>query len=154
MTHAQMKTLLLVEDDDNDVTLFQRAWRKCSLDYPVQVVNDGESAQDYLAGIGKYADRSMYPLPALVLLDFKLPRKSGLEVLAWLRAQDTLKSLPVVALTSSRESSDVKRAYDLAINSYLVKPASFDGLVQLVGSLTRYWMTLNECPSALTTEKV
>ena len=146
ITNSSLKTILLVEDDANDVMLFRRAYHKCKLTNPLQVVGDGEAAQDYLAGSGKYADREAYPLPAMVLLDFKLPRKSGLEVLAWMRSQTGLKRLPVVALTSSRERADVNRAYDLCINSYLVKPVAFDNLLQLVKSLGLYWMILNENP--------
>jgi len=146
ITNSSLKTILLVEDDANDVMLFRRAYHKCKLTNPLQVVGDGEAAQDYLAGSGKYADRETYPLPAMVLLDFKLPRKSGLEVLAWMRSQTGLKRLPVVALTSSRERTDVNRAYDLCINSYLVKPVAFDNLLQLVKSLGLYWMILNENP--------
>ena len=146
ITNSSLQTILLVEDDANDVMLFRRAYHKCKLANPLQVVGDGEAAQDYLAGNDKYADRETYPLPAMVLLDFKLPRKSGLEVLAWMRSQTGLKRLPVVALTSSRERTDVNRAYDLCINSYLVKPVSFDNLMQLVKSLGLYWMILNENP--------
>jgi len=147
--NISLPTILLVEDDANDVMLFQRAYRKCRLANPLQVVSDGEAALDYLAGSGKHADRVSYPLPALVLLDFKLPRKSGLEVLAWLRSQASLKRLPVVALTSSRERSDVNRAYDLGINSYLVKPVAFDNLLQLVMALGLYWLVLNENPDLM-----
>jgi CheY-like chemotaxis protein len=149
ITNISLPTILLIEDDANDVMLFQRAYRKCNLANPLQVVNDGEAAQDYLAGSAKYADREAYPLPGLVLLDFKLPRKSGLEVLAWLRSQAELKRLPVVALTSSREKIDVNRAYDLGINSYLVKPVAFDNLMQLIKALGLYWMILNENPDTL-----
>lgn len=144
IANSSLKTILLVEDDTNDVLLFRRAYHKCKLANPLQIVGDGEEAQDYLAGSGKYADRVSYPLPALVLLDFKLPRMSGLEVLAWMRSQAGLKRMPVVALTSSRERSDVNRAYDLGINSYLVKPVAFDNLMQLVKALGLYWMILNE----------
>jgi CheY-like chemotaxis protein len=146
IANSSLQTILLVEDDANDVMLFRRAYHKCKLANPLQVVGDGEAAQDYLAGSGEYADREAYPLPVLVLLDFKLPRKSGLEVLAWMRSQTGLKRLPVVALTSSRERTDVNRAYDLGINSYLVKPVAFDNLMQLVKSLGLYWMILNENP--------
>ncbi|GAO35645.1 chemotaxis protein CheY [Sulfuricella sp. T08] len=149
-TNSALQTILLVEDDANDVMLFQRAYRKCRLANPLQVVDDGEAALDYLAGRGKYADRASYPLPALVLLDFKLPRKSGLEVLAWMRERTELKRLPVVALTSSRERSDVNRAFDLGINSYLVKPVAFDNLLQLVKALGLYWLVLNENPDLMT----
>lgn len=149
--NISLQTILLVEDDANDVILFRRAYHKCKLSNPLQVVGDGEAAQNYLAGSDKYADRVAYPLPALVLLDFKLPRKSGLEVLTWMRSQTGLKRLPVVALTSSRERTDVNRAYDLGINSYLVKPVAFDNLMQLVQALGLYWMVLNENPDLVQT---
>jgi DNA-binding response OmpR family regulator len=148
-TLNSLQTILLVEDDPNDVMLFQRAYLKSNLANPLQVVNDGEAAQDYLAGDGKYADRNTYPLPGLVLLDFKLPRKSGLEVLTWMRAHAELKRLPVIALTSSREKRDINRAYDLGINSYLVKPVAFDNLMQLVKALGLYWTVLNESPDPI-----
>jgi CheY-like chemotaxis protein len=145
-TNISLQTILLVEDDANDVMLFRRAYSKCKLANPLQVVGDGEAAQDYLAGCGKYSDRLVYPLPGLLLLDFKLPRKSGLEVLFWLRSQAELKRLPVIALTSSREKTDINRAYDLGINSYLVKPVAFDNLMQMVKTLGLYWLVLNENP--------
>lgn len=136
--------ILLVEDDANDVFLMQRAFRKVELPNPLHVVGDGDEAVDYLGGTGRYADRSAHPLPALVLLDLKLPRKGGLEVLEWLRKQPSLKRLPVVVLTSSKEPGDVNRAYDLGANSYLVKPLGFDSLLDLVRSLNLYWLNLNE----------
>jgi CheY-like chemotaxis protein len=137
-------TILLVEDDPNDVFLLQRAFRKAGFEHPVQAVGDGEEAVAYLTGAGSYADRAQFPLPLLVLLDLKLPRKSGLEVLAWLREQPALRRLPVVVLTSSREPADVNRAYDLGANSYLVKPLGFEALLDMVKSLNFYWLTLNE----------
>lgn len=146
MMNIFLSTLLLVEDDPNDVMLFRRAKDKSNLVNPLQVVEDGEAAVAYLSGQGTYADRNRYPLPALVLLDLKLPRKSGLEVLAWLRQQPGLQRLPVVVLTSSRESLDVGRAYDLGANSYLVKPVAFDSLLEMVKALGLYWLILNEKP--------
>jgi len=139
-------TLLLVEDDSNDVLLIQRAFQKASMANPLQVVTDGEEAVAYLSGEGHYGDRQKHPLPMLVLLDLKLPRKSGLEVLEWLRGQPGLKRLPVVVLTSSKESGDVNRAYDLGANSYLVKPVGFDSLVGMVKPLGFYWLMLNKAP--------
>lgn len=136
--------ILLVEDSPDDVMLFKRAINKAAVNYPLQVVTDGETAIAYLLGSGVYADRELYPLPALVLLDLKLPRKSGHEVLAWLRAQPKLRRLPVVVLTTSRESSDINRAYDACVNSYLVKPFALDGLTDMVRALHTYWLTLNE----------
>ena len=109
-------------------------------------LENGEDAVAYLAGEGEYADRGRFPLPVLVLLDLKLPRKSGHEVLAWLREQPGLKRLPVAVLTSSRESADVNRAYDLRANSYLVKPVSFENLVEMVRALDVSWLILNEAP--------
>lgn len=137
-------TILLVEDDANDFFLIQRAFRKANLANPLQVVGDGEEAVSYLLGEGHYADRSKYPLPVLLLLDLKLPRRSGLEVLSWLREQPVLKRLPVVVLTSSKEPADINRAYDLGANSYLVKPLGFDALLDMVESLNLYWLVLNE----------
>ena len=140
-------TILLVEDDPNDVFLIQRAFRKANLANPVQVMKDGEAAVLYLSGQEPYADRDRYPLPMLMLLDLKLPRRSGLEVLEWLKQQPKLKRLPVVVLTSSREHTDLNRAYDLGANSYLVKPVAFDSLLNMVQTLNQYWLIINESPN-------
>ena len=141
------RRILLVEDDPNDVLLLQRAFRGAGLPEPGQVVSDGEQAIAYLAGAGQYADRERFPLPILLLLDLKLPRRSGFEVLEWLREQQGTSRLPVVVLTSSRQSDDVQRAYDLRANSYLVKPASLEGLKEMVRMLDLYWLQLNEAPA-------
>ena len=139
-------SILLVEDDPNDIILIQRAFKKASITNPLNVVEDGEKAIAYLDGKGPYGDREKYPLPMLLLLDLKLPRKSGHEVLEWLRQQPMLKRMTVVVLTSSQQSSDINRAYDLGVNSYLVKPVTFDALVEMVKNLNFYWMILNENP--------
>ena len=141
--------MLLVEDDPNDILLIQRAFAKACLVNPLKVVRDGEEALNYLSGTGDFADRGRYPLPSLILLDLKLPRKSGLEILQWLRQQPVLKHIPVIVLTSSKESSDVSRAYDLGANSYLVKPVGFEGLLELVKSIGMYWMILNKTPEPI-----
>lgn len=143
---AEAFNILLVEDDPNDVLLVQRAFRKGNLSAAVHVASDGQQAEDYLAGRDGYSDRAQHPLPALVLLDLKLPRKSGHEVLAWLRAQPVLKRMPVVVLTSSRESPDITRAYELGANSYLIKPVIFDDLVELMKRLNFYWRLTNQPP--------
>jgi len=109
-------------------------------------VTDGDQAVAYLAGSPPFADRALHPAPILMLLDLKLPRRSGLEVLAWLRRESPLKRLPVVVLTSSRESGDVNRAYDLGCNSYLVKPVAFDALLDMIRTINHYWVLLNEKP--------
>jgi len=138
--------ILLVEDDANDVILIRRAFAKAEIKNPVYTVEDGDAAVAYLAGEGTYANRGDHPLPGVVLLDLKLPRRSGLEVLEWVRQSPTLRRLPVVVLTSSRESADVNRAYDLGANSYLVKPVGFDALTDLVRILQGYWVGWNEKP--------
>jgi CheY-like chemotaxis protein len=140
--------ILLVEDSPDDALLIQRAFRKANLANPVQLVRDGEEAVAYLSGAPPYEDRSRFPLPVFMLLDLKLPRRSGLEVLAWLRQESALKRLPVVVLTSSRESVDVNRAYDLGVNSYLTKPVGFEALLEMVKNVNLYWLVLNEHPES------
>jgi CheY-like chemotaxis protein len=139
-------TFLLVEDDPDDILLFQRAFSQASLVNPVRIVRNGEEAVNYLAGTGPYVDRVRYPLPSLVLLDLKLPKKSGLEVLEWMRSQPATQSIPVIVLTSSQESADVQRAYALGANSYLIKPVGFDGLLEIVKAIGMYWVILNQAP--------
>ncbi|MGB3614282.1 MAG: response regulator, partial [Elainellaceae cyanobacterium] len=128
-------SILLVEDDSNDVLFIQRAFRQVDSSHPIHIVKDGDEAVDYLSGQEKYADRDSYPLPALVLLDLKLPRRSGIEVLSWMRQQPMLRRIPVVVLTSSKESKDVNTTYDVGVSSYLVKPVSFDALSTMIAAL-------------------
>jgi CheY-like chemotaxis protein len=143
-------TILLVEDDPNDVFLIQRALRKSELAaHHLEVVDDGDKATAYLSGRDAYAQRDRYPLPALILLDLKIPCKSGLEVLAWLREQSQFKYVPVVVLTSSKHVIDMKRAYNLGANSYLVKPVDFDRLHQMIQVLAVYWLELNKRPDIM-----
>jgi CheY-like chemotaxis protein len=138
--------ILLVEDDPDDVMNIERAFRKAKIANPLRIVNDGDAAVAYLNGDSPYNDREQYPLPTLILLDLKLPRRSGLEVLRWIRENPDVSRLPVVVLTSSRERNDVNTAYDLHVNSYLVKPVAFDALLELVNSLNLYWIICNEKP--------
>jgi CheY-like chemotaxis protein len=140
------KALLLVEDDANDVLLFRRAFARLALNLPLHVSEDGDKAINYLSGRPPWNDRDLFPLPSLVLLDLKLPRKSGFEVLAWIRMQENLRRLPVVVFTSSRENRDVCLAYDLGANSYLVKPAGYEALAETLKSVWNYWLLLNESP--------
>ena len=143
---AREGVILLAEDDPNDVLLIQRAFQRSLVANPLQVVRDGEEALAYLSGQGLFADRERHPLPVLMLMDLKMPRKSGLEVLEWVRRQPGLKRLPIVVLTSSNQNPDINRAYELGANSYLVKPAGFDSLLELVKNLDMYWLILNEKP--------
>lgn len=144
--NLSLYTVLLAEDNSTDALMVQRAFKKANLLNPIQVVDDGDKAVAYLAGEPPYEDRQQYPFPVLLLLDLKLPRRSGLEVLEWLRQQPLIKRLPVVVLTSSKENSDINRAYDLGANSYLVKPVAFDPLLELVKTVGLYWVVFNEKP--------
>lgn len=139
---------MLVEDDPNDVVLIRRAFSKANISNPLQVVDDGEMAVNYLSGSGNYSNRALYPIPILVLLDLKMPRKSGLEVLQWIRQHEQLKRLPVIILTSSRENADIDRAYEIGVNSYLVKPVTFDALLGLVTIVRDYWLSMNKNPES------
>ena len=139
-------SILLIEDNYNDVLLIERAFRKANIQQSMVQVSDGDEAVNYLSQQGKYADIKTYPIPQLILLDLKLPRRSGLEVLAWIRQQPILKRLLVVVLTSSAENSDLNRAYDLGINSYLVKPVKFQDFVKLIELVDSYWLGLNQPP--------
>jgi CheY-like chemotaxis protein len=128
--------ILLVEDDSNDAMLLQRAFRRAQLAGALHIVNDGEQAIAYLSGEGCYQNRDVHPLPALVLLDLKLPGKSGLDVLAWTRKQPALRDVAVIILTSSRQNSDIDQAYELGAHSYMAKPeGNFDGLAEMVKNL-------------------
>ena len=139
--------ILLVEDDENDVLLIQRAFRRAGLGTALKVVRDGEQAIDYLSGHGAYGNRERFPLPFLLLLDLKMPGVDGFEVLQWVRAEPELKRLLVVVLTSSNLQADVDRAYELGANSYLVKPVEFDEMVNMVQRFEVYWSEINRTPS-------
>ena len=141
--NLQHYPILLVEDNPSDVILTKHALQKAKLLNPVQVANNGEMAVDYLSGVEPYNNRDQYPLPVMVLLDLHLPGKSGLEVLAWLRQQPTLKDLPVVVLSASNRANDVNRAYDLGINSYVIKPVAFDALLKVMRYLNQYWILVH-----------
>lgn len=141
---SQIDLILLVEDDINDALLLRRAFAKAGGRNTIVQLEDGDAAVAYLGGTDDYADRERHPLPCLILLDLKLPRRSGFEVLEWMRAQPGLKRLPVVVLTSSQQSQDINRAYDLGANSYLVKPVGFDTLLEMVRALNLYWLLFNK----------
>ncbi len=143
-----MKTILQVEDDANDVFFFQRAMKKAGANNPIQVVTDGQQAIDYLKGSGKYADRELFPLPSLVLLDLKLPHVMGLEVLRWIRQQPG-PVLPVVILSASGEWADISTAYQLGANAVLMKPSEAGKLEDMVRSIKDFWLTHNTLPPVL-----
>jgi len=144
------QVILLAEDDPNDVLLIRRAFEKAGLRDTLKVVDDGEQAINYLSGTGPYADRERFPVPFLLLLDIKMPGTDGFEVLQWARAEPDLKRLLIVVLTSSNLQADVDRAYELGANSYLVKPVSFDEMVNLIQRFEAYWTELNRTPTSPT----
>jgi CheY-like chemotaxis protein len=147
---SQRQTILLVEDSPVDILLMQRAFRnQIFTNTSLQIVRDGDAAVFYLNGDGEYSDRERYPLPAIILLDLKLPRRSGHEVLGWLKQHPQLKRLPVVVLTSSRQTVDVNQAYDLGVNSYLVKPVGFSSLSDMMQSFGEYWLNQTELPEPI-----
>ena len=136
-------TILLVEDNPDDVFFMQRAFKTAELTNPLHVAEDGQEAIDYLSGSGRFADRDAYPEPCLVLLDLKLPRKNGHEVLSWLRTQPEFARMIVIALTTSREPRDIHEAYRLGVNAYLVKPTSPTQLVEMLRAVRDFWMGHN-----------
>ena len=138
------RTLLLVEDNEDDVFLMKRALKGANVINPLFVAEDGQEALDYLAGAGKFADRDSYPLPAVVFLDLKLPFISGHDVLTWIRRQKDLDSLVVIVLTSSNEASDLSRCYALGANSYVVKPPTPEQLEDLAKAFKWYWLEYNQ----------
>jgi len=143
---AKHSCILLVEDNPRDAELIQRAFKQARMANPINIVNDGAEAMDYLSGAGIYADRAQHPLPFLVLLDLNLPKVSGLEVLQWIRTQPALEKLCVVILTSSREPAETERAYALGANSYLHKPGNFEQLVMLMNGLEFHWAVIDQAP--------
>lgn len=143
---AERKVILLVEDDPNDIELTLRAFRKNPVGNEVVVVHDGHEALDYLRGTGAHAGRDAADAPQVVLLDLNLPGLDGLEVLRRIRADERLRRVPVVILTSSDEDSDKVAGYTLGANSYVRKPVDFRQFSDAVKNLGQYWMVVNEAP--------
>jgi two-component system response regulator len=141
-----LKTILLVDDDANDVFLLRHAMKKAGLTNPMQVVSDGQEAIDYLKGAGKFADRETFPVPILLLMDLKLPYVMGLDVLRWIRTQPGMP-LIVVMLTASAEGSDIAEAYQLGANAFLTKPSEANKLEDMVKAIKAFWLTHNTLPS-------
>ena len=138
--------ILLVDDNAMDIELTLDAFREKHLENTVRPLTNGEEALNYLFGRGPYADRDAYPLPALILLDLKLPGVDGHEVLRQIKTSLVLKRIPVIVLTSSREEGDRALSYDNGVNSYLVKPVSFEGFLEVVQRIGDYWLSLNVPP--------
>jgi two-component system, response regulator len=142
----KQKAILLVEDNPSDVALTQRALVKSHIANEMIVVEDGQEALDYLFAGGKYANRDVTDLPSVVLLDLKLPRVAGLDVLRQIRADERTSRIPVVILTTSQEEHDIARSYELYANSYIRKPVDFTKFVEAIQHMGLYWLVLNEPP--------
>jgi CheY-like chemotaxis protein len=147
-TGLRDSAILLVEDDEADILLLRRAFRNAHIANPLLEVRDGQEAIQYLAGEGCYADRARYPIPFLVLLDLRLPKLSGFEVIAWMRDRPQLSNVIVVVLTASDHVPDVTKARDLGANSYLVKPGNFEELVQMVKRIRGRWLLVDRLSEA------
>ncbi|MDP2722143.1 MAG: response regulator [Bacteroidales bacterium] len=141
------KIILLVEDNLDDVDLTLRALKKNNIKNEIVVANDGAEALDFLFGTGKYAGRDLTLMPTIILLDLKLPKVDGLEVLQRIRENNLTKFLPVVILTSSKQEQDIVTGYRLGVNSYVRKPVDFNQFAEAVRNLGLYWLILNELPS-------
>jgi len=139
-TLTRHMTILHIDDDPNDTALLQAAIRHAALSYSIVNVQDGDDAIDYLSGAGGYADRLRYPLPSLILLDIKLPRQTGHDILKWIRENPQFKQVPVIVLSGSELKDDIKQAYVAGANSYLIKPIGFEALVALVKNLGAVWL--------------
>jgi two-component system response regulator len=143
---TQEVEILLVEDNPEDEELTIRALKKHNLANRIHVTRDGHEALEFLFGRGAYADRNPEQIPKLILLDLKLPKINGLQVLEQIREDPRTRRIPVVVLTSSREEPDIARCYDLGVNSYIVKPVGFEPFVKAVSDAGLYWLLLNESP--------
>ena len=150
LTGFNMADVVLVDDNTNDAELALRVVRKAQPSASTVLLEDGERALDYFTQLasGAQGQEESSTLPKLVLLDLKLPKLDGLEVLQALRAQPLFQSMPVVVLSSSRELSDVRRSYELGANSFVVKPVQFDQYLSRITTLVNYWLTINELPRA------
>ena len=144
MDKISCEPILLAEDNDDDVLITRRAWKKGQIKNKLYVVNDGEQALEFLYRKGEYVDS---PRPCLMLLDLKMPRVDGFEVLETIKGDSSLKKMPVIILTTSSRSKDVERAYELGANSYICKPVSYENFIQTVIDMQKYWLVVCEIPS-------
>lgn len=147
MDGSTIVDVLLVEDDPRDAEMIVRAIRKQGIVNPVQVVEDGAEALDFVFGQGRFQGRAVSRQPRVVLLDLKLPKVNGLEVLKAIKADERTRNIPVVVVTSSQEDPDIKTAYALGANSYVVKPVSSDAFIQAMSNLGLYWLLVNQPPT-------
>lgn len=146
MLLPEQAVILLVDDREDDILLVRRALTKANVTNPVFVVRDGEEALSYLDGTGKYFNRAEYPLPDIMLLDIKMPRMDGFEVLREVRHRREFKAMRIIVLTSSEDVFDVNKAYDLGANSFLVKPLEFENYTAMMRTLSSFWLHQSKNP--------
>jgi CheY-like chemotaxis protein len=146
VTCSKSITILMADDDQDDCLLVSKAFQASRLCNDLRFVKDGEELMDYLYQRGAYADKALAPRPGLILLDLNMPKKDGREALREIKSDPDLRAIPVVVLTTSKEEEDVLRSYDLGANSYVSKPVTFQGLVDVVKSLGNYWFEIVELP--------
>ena len=139
--------ILLAEDDENDIFLLQRAVRDAAIRHPLVIARDGQEAVDFLEGAGQFADRARFSLPCLILLDIKMPRKTGLDVLEWLAGREKLRMLPVIMFSSSPRAEDVAQAYRMGANAFIVKPSSLERRAELFRVIKSFWLEFNQTPA-------
>ena len=139
-------TILLADDDEDDRMMGREALEESKLANDLHMVEDGEELLDYLYRRGRYSDPASSPRPGLILLDLNMPRKDGREALKEIKADPELRQIPVVVLTTSKAEEDIFRTYDLGVNSFITKPVSFEGLVNVMKSLAHYWFTIVKLP--------
>jgi CheY-like chemotaxis protein len=142
-----MNHLYLIAEDEKDTqTLVEHAFKMAGFDFPIQFVSDGQEALDYLRGVGNFGDRAIYPFPALLLLDFDMPKLDGLDVLKEVRADPKLRKFVVVMFSSSVDEKQIEKAFELGVNSFVEKPTEFNELVQSIICINQYWFGCNHFP--------
>jgi len=144
--HTKPITILMADDDPDDQLLTKDAFEECKLANDLRFVNDGEELMDYLCRKGDFKNPEDSPRPGLILLDLNMPRKDGREALEEIKSDPDLRRIPIVVLTTSKAEEDILKSYDLGINSFIVKPVSFEGLVEVVKTLGKYWFEIVELP--------
>jgi len=152
MANDQTTEILLVEDNPNDVRLALHAFKSSRISNPVHVARDGAEALEYIFGEGEHSERSPNVPPRMILLDLKLPKVDGLEVLRRVKSDPRTRVIPVVVMTASKEENDIVESYNLGVNSYIVKPVDFDQFTKSIGEIGYYWLVINE-PPVLSWEK-
>ena len=145
-------TILIVDDDENDIFFVQRAFTEINVHCVFQILKNGQEVVDYLSGLGDYANREKYPLPMMILMDLKMPIMDGFQVLAWLRSRPGLKVIPTIVFSSSDVPADITRAYELGANSFMTKSVTYDGLLLKLQTLSQYWLEYCKHPQVAETD--